>query len=238
MNKPLAIDYHPEANLRLWQLISPSLPIGSYAYSQGLESACEAEWVHDRDSAHAWISAVLEQSLCRLDIPVLQRCYVAWGQVDGEQAQQSLRALHYWNQQILAQRETLEIKKEDLQLGYALRRLLLDLGELPSELWPEQEPLSYVTLFAYAAQRWKIPLQQAAQGYCWSWCENQVAAAIKLVPLGQTDGQRILSQLLRLIPQATSIGLSLEDADIGATLPGLAIGSAQHETQYSRLFRS
>jgi urease accessory protein len=75
-------------------------------------------------------------------------------------------------------------------------------------------------------------------GYLWAWTENQVAAAIKLVPLGQVAGQRILSSALHSIPGLVSIGLSLTEEDIGSLAPGLAIASALHEIQYTRLFRS
>lgn len=218
----------PTSALRLWQLISPALPVGAYAYSQGLESACEFGWVSNQESAKQWICGVLNNAIANLDIPVFKRLYLAWQETN-------LESVHYWNEYLLASRESMEIKKEDLQLGHSLQRLLLDLGELDK---PFDKPSSYANLFAYAAQHWHIPPADAAQGYCWSWCENQVAAAIKLIPLGQTAGQTILSQTLQHIPQAVKTGLELDDENLGSNLPGLAIGSALHEIQYSRLFRS
>ena len=70
------------------------------------------------------------------------------------------------------------------------------------------------------------------------WAENQVLAAIKLIPLGQTAGQKILSSVIKIIPDQVLTGLSLNDEEIGYTAPGQAIASALHETQYTRLFRS
>ena len=70
------------------------------------------------------------------------------------------------------------------------------------------------------------------------WAENQVLAAIKLVPIGQTSGQKILSSAIEIIPALVSKGFALKDEDIGYTAPGQGIASALHETQYTRLFRS
>jgi urease accessory protein len=219
------------ASLRLWQLVSPALPIGAYAYSQGLEYATEAGWIHDESSAQRWISGVLSNNLSRLDIPVLAILYKAWQQQDFD-------TIHQWNAFLLAARESAELKKEDAYLGGSLRQLLIDL-ELPAATqWPSNKACSFATVFALAAVHWQIPLQDTAMGYLWAWTENQVAAAIKLVPLGQVAGQRILSSALHSIPGLVSIGLSLTEEDIGSLAPGLAIASALHEIQYTRLFRS
>ncbi len=217
------------ARLRLWQLISPALPVGAYAYSQGLETAIEEGWVSDEQTVSDWIGGVMVHSLIRLDVPILTRFYQAWQQDDSA-------AVIYWNQLILAMRESAELRQEDLQLGHALSRLLNDLGLTQETL--SRQSCSYLSQFSLAAVRWQIPVPEAASGYLWSWCENQVAAAIKLMPLGQTAGQRILGCLIELIDTQVTQGLELNDDEIGSVLPGLAMASAWHETQYSRLFRS
>lgn len=219
------------AALRLWQLISPTLPVGAYAYSQGLEYAIDTGWVRDEADTAQWIEGLVMHSLARLDIPVLARLYRAWQQQDNAQTEQ-------WNCFLLASRESAEILAEDRHLGSALLTLLTDLEPEPGQHWNRDTPTSYAAMFALAAQHWEIPLQDCASGYIWSWCENQVAAAIKLVPLGQTAGQRMLSRLITMIPDAVQLGLSLNDDDIGVVSQGLGIASALHETQYSRLFRS
>jgi urease accessory protein len=219
------------ASLRLWQLISPALPVGAYAYSQGLEYAIETGWVHDESTATKWIEGLVNHSLARLDIPLLARLYNAWQQQDTQQ-------LDYWNDLLLACRESAEILAEDQHLGSALLTLLSDLEVKPGQNWHKDKPASYAAMFALAACHWHIPLSDSAGGYAWAWCENQVAAAIKLVPLGQTAGQRMLSHLIGKIPDAVQLGLSLEDEEIGVVSQGLGIASALHETQYSRLFRS
>jgi len=123
-------------------------------------------------------------------------------------------------------------------MGGALSRLLTDLEITETALWTRAERVSFYTMFALASVKWHIDIHQAATGLLWSWLENQVAAAIKLVPLGQTDGQRLIGQLLQEIPVLLEQAQQLPDEEIGSSLPMLAVLSAQHETQYSRLFRS
>jgi urease accessory protein len=219
------------AMLRLWQLISPALPIGAYSYSQGLEYATEAGWVGDEHSAAQWIVGLLKNNLGHLDVPIFARIYAAFESKDHESA-------GYWNDFALASRESLELKNEDLHLGQALYSLLTQLGANTTLAWPNTKPVGFLTMFALAAVHWRIPKKAAAMGLLWTWCENQVAAAIKSIPLGQTAGQRILSQALNVIPGVVDGGFKLQDDDIGALSPAFAIGSALHETQYTRLFRS
>lgn len=219
------------ALLRLMQLVSPALPVGAYAYSQGMEHAVHAGWLWDEDSAQEWIIGLLQNPLCHVDVPVLARLYAAWEANDNA-------ALQRWSAFLGACRESRELQLEDRQLGTALARLLRDLKIEEAAPWCVHPHAGFAMLFALAAVHWLVPVTAAAQGYLWAWTENQVAAAIKLVPLGQTAGQRILSQAVAVIPAAAAKGLALADEDIGFVAPRLAIGSALHEDQYSRLFRS
>lgn len=219
------------ASLRLWQLISPALPVGAYAYSGGLEYALHAGWLRNAAEVEDWITGLLQQSLCRLDLPVLQRCYQAWTNCDQD-------AVQYWSELILAARESSELHAEDLQLGRALATLLSDLDIREAAPLRQSDAAPFVCLLALAGVNWQVPIAQLAAGLLWSWSENQVAAAIKLVPLGQTAGQTMLLRIAEVIPAAVMTGLQLRDDEIGAMAPGLGIASAQHEVQYSRLFRS
>ncbi len=217
--------------LHLMHLVSPALPVGAYAYSQGLEYAVERRWVKGLAGAEEWIGEVLSHSLGGLDLPVLRRLHAAW-QIGANQD------VVYWNAYLQAARESKELLLEDVQMGEALLRLLVSL-ELPNALaWPKGAPPSFATMFALAAQYWQVDSDDTLSGFAWSWLENQVAAAIKLVPLGQTDGQRLLMALMPILETAVSIAKTRGDEDLGVGLPGLAMASAQHETQYSRLFRS
>ena len=218
-----------ESQLRLMQLISPTLPIGSFAYSQGLEYAVDAGWIKNQAQTLDWIKGQIKNTLSKLDVPVMQRMYQAWHEKDYQK-------VIYWNKWLLAAREAKELHDEDIQLGKALLRLVRGLEmKFPID---EEVEWSYTALFSYAAAEWKIPFTEMANGFLWAWSENQVAAAIKVVPLGQTAGQSILSEVLKDIPIAVEQSLNCADDDIGMLAPGVAIASALHETQYSRLFRS
>ncbi len=216
--------------LQLLRLCSPTLPIGSYAYSQGLETACHNEYVTDQKSLSKWIKGVLNNSLEHLDIPVFSRLYDA-------HSKQDIDSINYWNDYILASRETNELLLEDTQMGGALARLLADLGLSEADTW-KKNSCSLVTTFSMASSKWNIDKAQATQGLVWSWCENQVGIGVKLIPLGQTSGQLILSDLMTSINDSVYRGLKIEDEFIGATCPGAIMASMQHEQQYTRLFRS
>lgn len=228
----MASDANPNsAHLRLWQLISPALPVGAYAYSQGMEYAVHAGWIKDERDAVEWIEGLAINTVTTLDVPVLARLYDGW--LNRNEAN-----IDYWNQFLLAARESAELRAEDSCLGGSLARLLAELEVVEAVLWRDSKQTSFATMFALATTRWDICLEDAAQGYLWAWSENQVAAAVKLVPLGQSAGQRILSRIIDVIPGAVATGLQLDDDAIGVIAPGLAIASALHETQYTRLFRS
>lgn len=217
------------STMRLWQLISPTLPVGAYAYSGGLESACEHGHVHDRQSCLAWFTGLLEQSLTYVDLPMFVRLFAAWQEPNNEPQ------INKCTKRLQAMRESQELLAEDRQMGAALRRLLIDLDVVRAE---RVSTPSFATMYALACSEWGVDCAAGAQGLCWSWLENQVSAAIKLVPLGQTDGQRLLADLMPHVNHAVETALALKENEIGRSLPGLALLSAQHEEQYSRLFRS
>lgn len=217
--------------LRLWQLISPALPVGAYAYSQGLEYAIDQGWLKSEADIEQWIIGPIRYSLSHLDIPILKRLYLAWSKED-------LVAVDEWSQFLIASRETSELVAEDLHLGRALARLLTELDVPEASAYQQSRLSCFATLFSLAAVHWRITLDEIAHAYLWAWSENQVAAAVKLVPLGQTSGQKMLLSVSEAIPAAVQNGLNVEDQDIGMLAPAVGIASALHETQYSRLFRS
>jgi len=204
---------------RLLQLASPALPVGAYSYSGGLEAAVEAGIVTDAASAQAWIADVLELSVARMEAPILLRMMQGIGE---------------WNDVFLASRETAELRAETLQMGFSLNKLLPELGLERLDL----EEVSFPAAFAHAAAGWGIAPEAALTAYLWSWAENQVMAAIKAVPLGQTDGQRMLLILGAKIRQVVRQASAVKDEELENLAPGLALLSSRHETQYSRLFRS
>lgn len=212
--------------IKLWQLISPALPVGAFSYSQALEHVIDSGDVTSADEALDWMLGLLRSGIGKLDLPMLARVHRAWTAGDTAESLRLCRRLE-------ALRETSELRLEDLAMGGALAQLLPSLGVAV----PERR-LPFAGAFAVAAAHWGVAVDDACAGYAWTWCEAQVAAAVKLVPLGHTAGQRLLLTLGESIPAVVTAALALEDDDIGFGLPGFAIASSLHETQYSRLFRS
>ncbi len=222
--------------LRLLQLTSPALPIGAYAYSQGLETAVDQGLISDAQQTRQWLEQMMAYALTSVDLPVLMRLHGAWSAGDRQLAER-------WNATLLAMRESRELREEDIHLGQALMRLLNALADTDSgggDLIGGQNlrTPSLAAAVAAAAARWEIPASTAALAYTWMWAENLVAAAVKLIPLGQTAGQRILSALQVRMPEVVAAAAVVKDSEIGLSLPGVAMVSGWHETQYVRLFRS
>jgi len=213
------------AVLSLMRLVSPALPVGGFAYSQGFEYAVDCGWVTSAEEAESWLRGVVQNGHAQLDIPLLCRLY---------QSAESPESFAVWNQRVLACRETKEFRLEEKQIGRALWRLLRDLDEsLPALKTP-----TWLGAFAFAARRWNVECRQACLGFLWNWLENQLTVAAKTVPIGQTDVQRISQRMLPVLVRAVDNGMTLEDDDINGGLPGVVMASMLHETQYSRLFRS
>lgn len=218
--------------LRLLQLCSANLPTGAYAFSQGLETATEEGWLRNMDEVQQWLEIQLQYTLASSDLPLLIRSMSAFKQADHASQER-------WNSTALALRETHELRLTDSATGQALMRVLagLNAGNLDHALASDME-VSFISAFALAATQWKISKTDACIGFAWSWLENQVAAATKLVPLGQTQSQQLLERLQPKVLLAIDQAFECSDDDIGASLPALAIASCWHEHQYSRLFRS
>jgi len=222
--------------LQLIWLASPALPVGGFSYSEALEAAVEAGRVRDEGQAAQWLSDQLALTLARSDLAVVARAFEAWqhgesGDVAG------IEALNRW---VLSTRESAELRQQTEQMGRSMlewlknresAQTLATLAALaPAPSWP--------IAFAFAVSRSGAAPRDALLSFAFGWAENMVQAALKAVPLGQNAGQRVLARLAREIPAAVDHALGLADAERQAFAPMLAILSAQHESQYSRLFRS
>ena len=218
------------ALIRLLHLVSPSLPTGAYSYSQGLEWAVESGWITNKDSLGDWLEHLVGQALAGVDIPILAGMYKAVATNQPE-------TLEQWCQLLLACRETAELREEEQTRGKAMTTLLKGLDLDGIDIFNNVQPCQLAG-FAFAAVCWNIPLADAATGYTWAWLENQVLAGMKIIPLGQSDGQRLLNELSSQLPQTVEHGLQLRASEIGASSPALALACSLHETQYTRLYRS
>lgn len=217
--------------LDLLHLCSAGLPVGTYAYSQGLEWAVEARWVVDEATLSNWLAGQLQLQVACVDLPLL-KCML-----NALDAGQPAQALGY-SQELLAWRETAELRAEERARGLALMKLLPVLGIIGADASTAEASISFAYGFALASNHWGISPTAALTGYAYSWLEAEVLAGVKLVPLGQLAGQRVLYALRRLLPDLVAHASRLPRSEIGGGLPGLSIASAAHESQYTRLFRS
>ncbi len=218
----------------MW-LASPALPVGGFSYSEALEAAVESGHVTSEAQAGAWLRDQLQLSLARSDIAVVAKAFKAWARDDLAH----VTGLNNW---VTTTRETAELRQQTEQMGRSMVEWLKNRGEpvdarvaqlkalAPAPTWP--------IAFALAAQQTGAPLREALLSFAFGWAENMVQAALKAVPLGQSAGQRILASLVGEIPAVVDRAAVLPDSARQAFTPMLAILSAQHETQYSRLFRS
>ncbi|SFW15905.1 urease accessory protein UreF [Nitrosovibrio sp. Nv17] len=219
--------------LRLLQLASPSLPIGAYTYSQGLEAAIEAGTVGDEHSARIWITEALGV-VADFEAPILWRLLKAFSARDAA-------AVSYWTECFVASRDTVEFRAETIQMGYSLGKLVADLriaDDTLLDILSAQSEVPLPTAFACAAEALAVPHGVAVLGMLFSMVENQVLVCVKSVPLGQVSGQRLLLSLHPPIEAAANHAQQLEDDDLCNWAPGLSLLSMQHEVQYSRIYRS
>ena len=218
--------------LHLMQLVSPALPVGAYSYSEGLETLVQAGDLLDAQSLKHWLTQELRGGAVRLEAAVMVRVYEA-------AIAPNLTTLSDWNQWLSAFRETEELRQQSWQMGRSLSRLLLELQPQVGELLQAcGEPCNFATAFAIASHSWQIDRKTMILGYLHSWATNLINAGIRLIPLGQTAGQRLLLDLCPEIETATQAILEIKDEDFGSCSWGVAIASMNHETLYSRLFRS
>jgi urease accessory protein len=222
------------AHLRLLQMTSQAFPIGGYSHSYGLEAAIELKSVRDEESVREWIADVLAFSMGAYEMPVLHDMGEAWSARD-------IMALGRLNAQFLAARESAELRSATVQMGFSMRKLLAALPNLAeflqTTLRSMEEP-SLPCVWSGAACAWEIPASDSMAAYLWSWAENQVLVAMKSVPIGQSTGQRVLLKIGEHIAQFIERGPWRDEHLRSNFAPGLAILCSQHETQYSRLFRS
>ena len=222
------------ALVRLLQICSPSLPVGAYSYSQGLEAAMVQGLVHDEASARHWIVEMLDDIVARFEAPMCWRLMQAFSTGDAS-------TIHELNNCFLASRDTAEFRAETVQMGYSLSKLLQELTPERRDITQIISPLpevAFPTAFAAACAALNIPSYEALIGLLFTLAENQVIACVKSVPLGQVSGQRLLLSLEPALAAASLTARGLKDDELSNWSPGLSLLSMLHEVQYSRLYRS
>ncbi len=234
--------------LQLMWLASPALPIGGFSYSEGLEAGVDHSSIHGFESANNWLEDQLQLSVARADLSVVAKAIGAWRRSDWHRIEE----LNDW---MLQTRETNELRLQTVQMGRSMldwwrKQDSFHLSNIPNQLKNIQQneddfhlvsfikSPTYPVVFALAAAATNADIRDCLMSYAFAWSENMVQAAVRAVPLGQTDGQRILANLSAQIPAAVDRSMQLMDSERQAFSPMLAILSSQHEAQYSRLFRS
>lgn len=198
-----------------------------------MEYAVDARWISNEAEARRWLLGCLENTVQCLDLPVFLRLFDSVSKERGSR-------FRFWQNFLLASRETKEARSEEASMGRSLRRIVLDLSEDDGGFAHRAvtDSSTFVGAFAAATALWKVDRQNAAAGLCWTWCEQRTAALIRLVPLGQTQGQRLLADAAASIPQIVANAQLHKNRQIGGSLPAASLASMLHETQYTRLFLS
>jgi len=229
----------PDATLlQLMWLASPALPVGAFSYSEALEAAVDQGLLADEASAAGWLLDQLQLSQARADLAAAAAAHAAWHAHDLGRA----AALNEW---VRTTREGAELRLQAEQTGRSLADWLRQRDAAAEQPDPRIAALralspapTWPIAFALAACRTGADARSALLAMAFGWAENMVQAAVKAVPLGQSAGQRLLGRLADAIPTAVDQALATDDPARQAHTPMLAVLSARHETQYSRLFRS
>lgn len=218
--------------LHLLQIASPSLPIGAYSYSQGLEAALEQGLVHDAGSARDWMVRLLAENMARWEAPMCWRLMQAFTRRDAQ-------AVAELSERYLASRDTAEFRAESVQMGFSLSRLIAELGiadEGVLAMMDKEVPLP--AAYACAVAALGIPHEDALLAMLFAWAENQVLVCVKSVPLGQVAGQKLLLSLRPEIEAAALAAQAVGEAEMSNWTPALSLLSMRHEVQHGRLYRS
>jgi urease accessory protein len=215
--------------LNLLQLASPVIPIGAYSYSEGLETLVEQQIITNQQQLQNWLANELNYGSIAIETAIMLRAYDSY-------VQENYPNLIYWNNWLTASRETTELREQSWQMGTSLLQLLLDLN-LPINLTIEGH-CNYAIAYAIGAATWDIAKLEATLAYLHSWTTNLIIAGVKLIPLGQTQGQQILHNLRTIIEFNSTRIINLKNEELFTCNWGLSLASLAHQTQYTRLFRS
>lgn len=223
--------------LRLMAWLSPSFPVGAYAYSHGAEYAVESGRVLDRKAAERWIAFIVEYGTGRVDGDLFVASYLAAEENDTRKFVE----VAAWAD---ALKGTAELGLESRVQGQAFLDAVLAswpdgaLAEFAQGLKRAGVKPSYSISVAAAAAFAGVGLQAALGAYLHAFAANIVSAIVRLVPLGQTDGQKIIAALEPVVERAMASALERDPGDLGSAAFAVDWMSMKHETQYSRLFRS
>ena len=234
LESALATASPPASLYRLLAWLSPAFPVGAYTYSHGLEYAVEARLVRDAATARAWLQDILEHGASRADVTLLCEAARAAGRHDWP-------ALFAIAELAAAFQPTRELALESQAQGRAFVEAATktwDCEALRQLRRGWEGPIAYPVAVGVLGAGHGIALADLAHGFVQAFIANLVSAAVRLVPLGQTDGQLLIAALETAAHEAATAGLVTPLDDIGTATLMVDHCSMRHETQYTRLFRS
>ena len=224
--------------LALLQLVSPALPVGAFSYAEGLEVLVQAGELRDGATLKAWLEAELQFGLLAVEAAALGPMQQAFKTSNMEQ----LLDLNGW---LIAQREAPEIWAQQWQMAGSLLQLLAAMG------WPLTEQcqalkltglkltgLGWTAAWAWAGHCLDLAATDLVEAYLYGWLANQISAAVRLIPLGATEGQCLQLQLVPLISSQANYLISQDPRQMFSSGVGAGLAQLQHGALYSRLFRS
>ncbi|MBD2318515.1 urease accessory protein UreF [Phormidium tenue] len=233
--------------LRLLQLTSPALPVGAYSYSEGIEYLCSNGTIQTESDLCDWLQREMHFGFVTNEAAIALRAHQAL-------MSDNITALNYWNNWLSATRETEEVRLASWQMGQSLMKLWrqlpdhqedqLAINKSINELLPTAKENSlgqgcnYAIAFGIVAASLGIDASNTTVGYLYSWLSNLVSAAVRSVPFGQTTGQQVIFRLSSDILRSSQLALKRLDDELEWCGWGASLACANHETQYSRLFRS
>ncbi|MBE9136104.1 urease accessory protein UreF [Nodosilinea sp. LEGE 07088] len=230
-----------QALLRLLQLTSPTLPVGAYSYSEGLETLVEQGTVVTAEAMTHWLEQELAYGMVAIDAAAVGLVHKAFlpdlEALDGATSAAAVVALNY---QLSALRDSEETRQQSWAMGRALVRMATQLHpDLEPWFQAVGNPCNFAVAFALVAARWEIDGRSTVLGYLHSWAANLITGAVKLIPLGQTVGQQMLLGLYPQLEEVCDRAIATQDlATLGLSSWGTSLATMQHETLYTRLFRS
>jgi len=220
------------AKARLLHILSPALPTGAYSYSQGIETAAELGWLTTEERFYSWLLEQINGVLAYQELPLLARMYHACVNEDSD-------SFSAWAQTTLAYRDTMELRNEENYRAAAFIRIIKSLPDKALRDIPEPTiAITPLAGIAWVAVKLDIPLQDLLLAFAHSWLEASIANGVKLIPLGQSQGQSLLYRLTPFYGEALVLSQTLNDEDIGYSAVAVSLASCQHETQHTRIYRS
>jgi len=213
--------------------LSPAFPVGGYSYSHGLEWAVQAGGVRDAATLGDWVEDILNHGAGRSDVIFLAETWRAVAAGDA-------RLLGETIELAAAFAPSAERRLETLAQGAAFLTATRAVWPSPEleQLCADGRDIAYPVAVGASAAAHGLPLVPTAQAFAQAFAANVVSAGVRLIPLGQTDGLRVLARLEPLIPHVVASGLAAGLDDVGGAAIAADIASMRHETQYTRLFRS